>query len=691
MPTLFALSFKAFGNLQMALFAGFGSFATLVLVTFAGTWQDKLRAHAGLAVTGSVLLIIGTAVNSSTVVAALVTVPVAFAVFFAGVTSPNVATGATGALLAYVLPAASPGTMSMIPDRLAGWWLASTVGTAAVLALPTPATGNRLRAAAARVSHALADELDALLAGHAGEALVRDSLQAKHELLTAFVSTPFRPTGLALRDQALADAVQLLEWCAALVSDTARECGDLARIAPAHREAIEASAATLRASGELFAGAEAAPDLDRLDELRRRALKRAHAVGPRSADFEREARASFHAHVLGMSALAIGTQALAARSLVSPEWIEASRERWFDAQSAGSRAGAIRRYAGAAARHANVRSVWFVNSLRGALALAAAVTVADLLSVQHGFWVVLGTLSVLRTSASATGATALRALAGTAVGFAVGAGVLAAIGTDRGALWAILPVAVLVAGYAPGTTPFAVGQAAFTVTVLVLFNLLDPVGWKVGELRIEDVALGCGVSVLVGALFWPRGVASLVGDDLADAYRTGAEYLREAVHWVSGGRREEPATGRAALIAGERLDDAVRGFLSEQGTKHVAKEDLWRLIGGTLRLRLTAHAVAGLPRDCARAAPGDLGAVAQRADRLVAFYEQLASHVGPARRPGDPPLRPPEAPGNGAFAAADSRQAIWLDEFLDRLVENTRALVEPADHVAEVRRRAWWR
>ena len=70
--------------------------------------------------------------------------------------------------------------------------------------------------------------------------------------------------------------------------------------------------------------------------------------------------------------------------------------------------------AGFAVGNANLRSVWFINSLRGSLALAAAVAVADLTSVQHGFWVVLGTLSVLRTNASATGSTALRALLGSA-------------------------------------------------------------------------------------------------------------------------------------------------------------------------------------------------------------------------------------------------------------------------------------
>src|SRR5262249_23324018 len=154
-------------------------------------------------------------------------------------------------------------------------------------------------------------------------------------------------------------------------------------------------------------------------------------------------------------------------------------------------------------------------------------------NVQHGFWVVFGTLSVLRTSAASTGSTALRALLGTAVGFVIGAALIVAIGTGSGALWAALPVALAVAADAPGTAPFAVGQAAFTVTIGVLFNLLVPVGWRVGVVRIEDVALGCAVSIVVGSLFWPRGAASVVGDDLADAYRAGASYLRQAVARLS--------------------------------------------------------------------------------------------------------------------------------------------------------------
>src|ERR1700727_3106238 len=103
-PSLFALCYEGFGNLQMALFAAFGGFASLIFATFGGTKRDKLIAHLGLAVTGSIGLIIGTAVSPVKWLAVVVTIPVAFGLFFAGVAGPNAACRVAGALLGYVLP-----------------------------------------------------------------------------------------------------------------------------------------------------------------------------------------------------------------------------------------------------------------------------------------------------------------------------------------------------------------------------------------------------------------------------------------------------------------------------------------------------------------------------------------------------------------------------------------------------------
>jgi hypothetical protein len=675
----------------MATFAAFGGFATLVLASFAGTRRDKLIAHACLALAGSALLTIGTLVSSSTALAALATVPVTFAVFFAGVAGPNAASGVTAALLAYVLPAASFGTLSMVPDRLAGWWLASVCGTAAVLVLSPRPGDDALRAACGTLADDLADELDAALAGTATEEQLSGLLAAKHALIARFTATPYRPTGLAAEDQALANAVELLEWCEVLTADAIHENADLRDASPGARKILSLASSVLRDVSTLLAGGDAQPDVDGLMRCQAEAVAQADRLQPAHAGFRHAAQASFHAHAIAVAVLAIASEVLVASRRADPEWIEERRRRWYVGATTGRAAQRVSSVARAAHTNASLRSVWFVNSLRGSIALAVAVAVADLGSVQHGFWVVLGTLSVLRTNAASTGSTALRALVGTAIGFVVGGALLVAIGKGSGPLWAVLPVAVFIAAYSPGTAPFAIGQAAFTITVALLFNLLAPVGWKVGVVRIEDVALGCAVSVLVGLLFWPRGVAAVVGDDLADAFRSGASYLRQAVEWAAGMRTHQPDGALPAAAAGQRLDEALRGFLADQGSKRIAKQDLWRLVGGTLRLRLTARSVAELPGD-AEAVQSSRAALEHRTITLESWYDQLAELVG---KPNHRPVAALQPPSFGSAditrGGPDTYYGVWLCEYLNHLSEHLADLVQPAVRVAELRREPWWR
>ena len=633
-PTLFALTYEGFGNLQMALFAAFGGFASLIFASFGGSRRDKIIAHLGLAVIGSIGLIIGTAVSGITWLAVLVTIPVAFGIFFAGVAGPNAASGVTAALLPFVLSVATPGTVGMIGDRLAGWWLASVVSTVAVLLLSPPSPGDRLRAAAAGSARALAAHLEASVNGTATEADTRTCLAAKHQLMTTFASTPYRPVGLATADQGLASVVQLLEWCTVLIADATDGHPNLDRAAQSDRDLLALAAVVLRQTGDLLDGPDSGPDCGTVPDptamdRQREASAAYHRSAAPDGDYDSVeviARHAFHAQAIAIAVRAVVADALIATRRADPETIAARRRGWYGAQPEGTmaerRVAAISGAIGVLVRHASFRSIWFLNSLRGSLALAAAVLVADLSGVQHGFWVVLGTLSVLRTNASSTESTALRALGGTVVGFAAGALLLLGIGTSTPALWAALPIAIAVAAYAPGTLPFAFGQAAFTVVVVVLFNLLVPAGWRVGLLRIEDVAIGCLVSLVVGVLFWPRGAGAVVGDDLADAFRRGAAYLTQAVDWALGTRADPPDAGAAAVTAGIRLDEALRGFLAEQGTKRVSKEDLWMLV-------MAVHAAPADRLLAGRAAGTRARSAAQARRRGLRAHRAGARHRGP--------------------------------------------------------------
>jgi uncharacterized membrane protein YccC len=107
-----------------------------------------------------------------------------------------------------------------------------------------------------------------------------------------------------------------------------------------------------------------------------------------------------------------------------------------------------------------------------------------------------------------------------------------------------LPVAVFLAAYTPSALSFLAGQAAFTVLMLVLFNVLSPVGWSVGLVRIEDLVVGSAIGVVVGTLLWPRGARSDFAHALARLYRLTAVHLSGAFDLALGHGRIEAVMPR---------------------------------------------------------------------------------------------------------------------------------------------------
>lgn len=692
-PGLFALTHDVVGDPQMASFAVFGGFATLVLAGFGGGRRDELAAHVALAAVGSVLLVVGTAVSSLTAVPALVTLPVAFCVLFAGIASPNAALGGSAALIAYVLPAASAGSIGTIPSRLAGWWLASVAGTLAVQIGSVRSPTDRLQRAAGRCARSIADALSAVVTAGPDAAGRDDVVAAEHDLLTAFTDVPYRPTGLAVADQAIGSLVEDLQWAATSVCDTLDLLSKGAELPEADRSILAEVAAVFGETGAFIDDGDAAGLRAAIGRL---GSKRRADVGtvPEARRVDSSLHVTFHTRLLCAVAQRVASDALVAhRQADNGLLVEAVDSPDSQADTAhaptgeqGAVATTLRTLLG---DHTSLRSSWFLNSARGAVALAVAVAIADAINVQHGFWVVLGTLSILRTNATATGVTAIRALGGTVLGFAIGAGLVLAVGDHSDALWVAFPIAVLIAAYAPETMPFAVGQAAFTVMLSVLYNILAPVGWKVGEVRVEDVALGAAVSAVVGILFWPRGAIAAVSEDLADAFHSGGLLLVQATSWALGARGTRPETA-TAITAGARLDDALRAYFSEQGTKKIPKEQLWRLVGGGLRLRTLAESLlaAGPPADPVPETEAAVTVV--DAASIAGLYDKLATRLGHLPPTVAEELADDRLAHTPLLSAVDTR-VLWTRQHLDHARRGFDNLAGATDVLAAHQNQPWWR
>lgn len=606
-PGVFALADRVVGNPQTTLFAVFGSFSLLLFADFGGPTASRLRAYGGLFITGAVLITVGTLCSAHAVTAVMGMALFGFAVLFAGAVSPQAAVGATAALLTFVLPVAVPASASAVGSRLAGWVLAAMFCVPAVMLVWSGRWHDPLRRATAAAARAVAGLVEAHAAGRFDPGARRRAEQCLSGLRTQYEATPYRPAGAGPIDSALVNLVSRMEWVGKCALVPREAWSTLSADGPA-AELHAGVARVLRQIGDL---------VDRED-----ALLATEAVGTLAVGVEQMKAARLASRDAAWAHLLTTT---GPESSPSPAGVAADHPLWSvdptypvrmlavaTEMTAEVALGSVPRHSGqgrkeqareavagwlrAARPRLTFRSVWFRNSLRGALALALAVGVVEATDLQHGFWVVLGTLSVLRSNALGTGANALRAVAGTVVGFAIGSLVLVALGHHLSLLWAVLPVAVLLAGVAPSAISFAAGQAGFTVAVVIIFNILDPVGVKVGLVRVEDVAIGVAVSTVVGLLFWPRGAGTELARTLSEAYAVAVAWLVAEIDGPAvPSEGVDPAARLTAVGTAHRLDDAFRQFMVERGAKPVALPEVTRLVTGSAEVRLVARTLASLP------------------------------------------------------------------------------------------------
>jgi len=581
-----------FGTGQTPLFAIFGSIALLIVSDFPGNRSGRLVAYTALGLIGSVMITIGTLVAPIPWLAVALMLVLGIAVTFAGVLSTTIAAGQRATLLTFVLPACTP--PGPIDQRLLGWGLALALCVPAALFLLPPRHHDDLRRHAAAVCAVLADRL-------ADRASTRDVMTAMNALYANFMNSDYRPVGLTAGSRALVRVVDDLGWlCDRVHDDIAKTLGVMT--APSVR-VLRACADLLRITQVPQRGATRAELDEALAELRGVAQGRyrediaeilasdtnetAVQVGRRLLN-----RRTFGATVGATGRIIAGAAAADARPVLM-------RVLGRQLPETGASARVLSETQAVAAipsGYVATRAVVVRNSFRTGLGLALAVTVTHVFPVEHGFWVVLAAMSVLRSSALTTGTKVLRAVTGTVVGFVIGAALIELIGVDPVVLWSALPVVAFMAAYVPGVASFTAGQAAFTMLVLIVFNLIQPSGWQVGLIRIEDIVVGGAVGVAVSLLLWPRGSGKAVGTAITAAFGVGTRYLRTAVSRITHGtlQQEVDELSFAALTASRTVDDALRQYLSESGGPADNRGPVVRRANRAIRLRAAADLIADI-------------------------------------------------------------------------------------------------
>lgn len=632
LPVAAAIGFLVGSGSQTPLFAIFGSVALLIVVDFPGNRPARALAYGGLGVNGVLLITLGTLVAPHPWLAVAVMFVLGVVVTFSGVLSEIIAAGQRATLLTFVLPVCTP--VGPISERLLGWLIALAVCVPAALFLLPPRHHDELRADAAAVCSKLADALE-------GAATVKEVTRAMNALWETFLYADFRPVALSAGSRALVRVVDDLGYLSdRLTEDTGRELGEMRQ--PLVR-VLRDCADVLQIPDRAARSARGADLNIALSELR------AIAAGNYREDIveildspDDDAAVAVGRNLLGRRTFSatVGVTGRVIRNAAAAD----GRPVWDRVLGRGlpptGTADWVMPETTAVAQITRgllaTRAVAFRNAVRTGLGLALAVAVTHLLPVEHGFWVVLGAMSVLRSSALTTGTRVVRAVLGTGIGFVLGVIVIELVGVDPVVMWTLLPFVAFGSAFVPEVASFIAGQAAFTMMVLITFNLIAPTGWSVGLARVEDVAVGALVGVMVSVLLWPRGAAARVNTAIDQAFAVSAKFLKAAVQRVTRGASEEASNrvhtlSHDALVATRTADDAVRQFLSENGGVTDIRAPTVRAANRAVRLRAAAELIADV-------VPPPLGVYDQTKAVLEAHAKVITDRITGSSRESPPPI-----------------------------------------------------
>ncbi|MGW3244047.1 FUSC family protein [Streptomyces sp. NPDC001070] len=536
-----------FGDPVVAIYALFGAVASGALSYVPGTPRERARTLLAALPVAALLVTLGTALAVSDWTAALGMLGVGFAVTYSGVGGPKLVGLANGLQLFYILPCFPPYQPETLGLRLSGLVVGVLLMAAAeTWVLPDPPPG-RYQDRLAQACRTAADALQSLaqeppVACDRPEVLV----ETAQRLRMSHVPKDERPASAGARDRALCQGAAYLRHLLAQtrqLADDARERSPAPD--PARSRMLLASATACHSAARALAG-EAPPPVVAPCAAAAAAFEEHRARPPvPGTNSPTTVRDGAMALDIAYTAAFLVTSVRIALGAPVPPDMTPHGERpgpfWYAGQSFTSLYGHRMR------AHLTPRSVYFQNAVRIALALAAARLIAGGLGLSHGFWALLTTLTVMRTSAAGTRTTVVPAVRGTLVGAGVAAAMLVLVGDHALVYAVVMPPVFFLAFTAGPLLGLGWGQAFFTVAVATAFTQIAPAGPELAAFRIADVVTGALTGILVGLLAWPRGGTGELGRACSRLLDQGTRAVTQITECITGTGSVGDALPRARL------------------------------------------------------------------------------------------------------------------------------------------------
>jgi len=165
-------------------------------------------------------------------------------------------------------------------------------------------------------------------------------------------------------------------------------------------------------------------------------------------------------------------------------------------------------------------------TIRLMICMGAAGVVTEVLPLARSYWVLLTVAIVIRPDYGSVFARALQRGIGTVVGAVAGAVLLVLVHGAR----LLIPFGVLAALLPYGRSRnYGLLSTFLTPLVVLLIDILSPIGWRLAEDRLIDTLVGCMIALLIGFAPWPMSWYAHLPQQFALAVMDVCRYMEETL------------------------------------------------------------------------------------------------------------------------------------------------------------------
>lgn len=179
-------------------------------------------------------------------------------------------------------------------------------------------------------------------------------------------------------------------------------------------------------------------------------------------------------------------------------------------------------------------NIYFRYTIQISLATLITMILYKIFNMQHGLWLVMFCIIVMKPNPGSSLKTGIYRIAGTILGIAITIGLVYITGQKPLTIWILMCVATIGFLYLSQSSYFMFSITLLTISMISLYYMMYPKIWDISIIRSYDTAIAVVIGVVISYFIWPNRANRKLIDDIHEGLNSEINYLKKITLLIHG-------------------------------------------------------------------------------------------------------------------------------------------------------------